>query len=131
MLCSVIPPVLYKKSIFNRKKKFEFFVFEYFLNIICFIAYLVAATTLLETYQEFDFSCILSFFVFLLQTYYNIYLKHIPFFIIIIIIIFLKIILGIYHKPFFGASLFSLYNTVYFFLGTFLCLFNYISVSQL
>ena len=130
MLCSVISPVLYKKSIFNRIKKFEFFVFEYFLNIICFIAYLVAATTLLETYQEFDFSCILSFFVFLLQTYYNIYLKHIPFF-IIIIIFFFKIILGIYHKPFFGASLFSLYNTVYFSLGTFLCLFNYISVSQL
>ena len=122
--------IVQKKYFFNRIKKFEFFVFEYFLNIICFIAYLVAATTLLETYQEFDFSCILSFFVFLLQTYYNIYLKHIPFF-IIIIIIFFKIILGIYHKPFFGASLFSLYNTVYFSLGTFLCLFNYISVSQL
>ena len=122
--------IIQKKYFFNRIKKFEFFVFEYFLNIICFIAYLVAATTLLETYQEFDFSCILSFFVFLLQTYYNIYLKHIPFF-IIIIIIFFKIILGIYHKPFFGASLFSLYNTVYFSLGTFLCLFNYISVSQL
>ena len=122
--------IVQKKYFFNRIKKFEFFVFEYFLNIICFIAYLVAATTLLETYQESDFSCILSFFVFLLQTYYNIYLKHIPFF-IIIIIIFFKIILGIYHKPFFGASLFSLYNTVYFSLGTFLCLFNYISVSQL
>ena len=122
--------IVQKKYFFNRIKKFEFFVFEYFLNIICFIAYLVAATTLLETYQEFDFSCILSFFVFLLQKYYNIYLKHIPFF-IIIIIIFFKIILGIYHKPFFGASLFSLYNTVYFSLGTFLCLFNYISVSQL
>ena len=122
--------IVQKKYFFNRIKKFEFFVFEYFLNIICFIAYLVAATTLLETYQEFDFSCILSFFVFLLQTYYNIYLKHIPFF-IIIIIIFFKIILGIYHKPFFGASLFSLYNIVYFSLGTFLCLFNYISVSQL
>ena len=80
MSCSVISPILYKKSIFNRIKKFWFFVFEYFSNIICFIAYLVTATILLETYLEFDFSCILSFFIFLLQTYYNIYLKHIPFF---------------------------------------------------
>ena len=116
MSCSVISPILYKKSIFNRIKKFWFFVFEYFSNIICFIAYLVTATILLETYLEFDFSCILSFFIFLLQTYYNIYLKHIPFF--------FSDNPWYLSQAIFVASLFSLYNTVCFSLGTFLYLFN-------
>ena len=116
MSCSVISPILYKKSIFNRIKKFWFFVFEYFSNIICFIAYLVTATILLETYLEFDFSCILSFFIFLLQTYYNIYLKHIPFF--------FQIILGIYHKPFLQPLFLVFIILSNFSLGTFLYLFN-------
>lgn len=123
MSCSVISPILYKKSIFNRIKKFWFFVFEYFSNIICFIAYLVTATILLETYLEFDFSCILSFFIFLLQTYYNIYLKHIPFF--------FQIILGIYHKPFL-QPLFLVFIILSIFLwALFFISLMIISISQL
>lgn len=33
----------------------------------------------------------------------------------------LQIIFGIFHQPFFAASLYFLCNTVYFFLDTFLC----------